>query len=172
MRPDVLECGLDLALDLQIKRLGQTDAARLGHALEARGDVDAVAVECAIVLGDHIAQIEADAEVHLPVFGELTVVAGKLVLDIDRRAQRLHGAGELGKQVVAGRIDHAAVMAGDVISEDLPVLGQGLDSGGLVVAHQSRVASHVGAEYCRQFTFGLGHTFPLSSVAEGYDALV
>jgi len=33
-----------------IKRLGQTDAARLGHALEARGDVDAVAVECAIVL--------------------------------------------------------------------------------------------------------------------------
>ncbi len=69
------------------------------------------------------------------------------------------------EQVVAGRIDKAAVMAGDAISEDLPVLGKGLDSGGLVVAHQPRVASHVGAEYCRQFTFGLGQTFISLSIA-------
>ena len=101
VRADVLECDIDLTLDLQIYRLGQADAAGIGHAFEARGDVNAVAVKCAVVFGDHVAQIEADTEMHLPVFGELTVAAGKLLLNIDRRAQRFHRTGELGQQVVA-----------------------------------------------------------------------
>ncbi len=66
-----------------------------------RAATDAVAVERAVVLGDHVAQIEADTEMHLPVFGELTVAAGKLLLNIDPRAQRFHRTRELGQQVVA-----------------------------------------------------------------------
>jgi hypothetical protein len=60
-----------------------------------------------------------------------------LLAGIDRRAQRLDRAGELGQQIIAGRIDHAAVMAGDVISEDLPVPSQSLDGGGFVIAHEA-----------------------------------
>ena len=43
------------------------DAARLGDAFESRGDIDAVA-EDIVVLDDHVAEVDADAEFDPPIF--------------------------------------------------------------------------------------------------------
>ena len=42
--------------------LGKTDTARISNAFKARGNVDAVAHQVAIALLDHVAQMDADAE--------------------------------------------------------------------------------------------------------------
>ena len=60
---------LELALDLVEGGAGDHDAARLGQLLEPGGDVYAVAVDVAVALDDHVAQVDADAEADAPVLG-------------------------------------------------------------------------------------------------------
>ena len=57
----VLEHRLDPPVDLVVDGRGQADAADLGELLDARGDVDAVAEDVAILEND-VAEIDADAE--------------------------------------------------------------------------------------------------------------
>jgi len=47
---------------LAVGVLGKTDTARISNAFKARGNVDAVAHQVAIALLDHVAQMDADAE--------------------------------------------------------------------------------------------------------------
>jgi hypothetical protein len=56
-----LEREVELRLDLIVDVARDADTARLGEALEARRDVDAVAVDV-VVLDDHVAEVDADAE--------------------------------------------------------------------------------------------------------------
>ena len=52
-------------LPLKVKAIsvfGQTNGTGLGDAFHSRGDVDAVAHQVAIALLDHIAEMDADAE--------------------------------------------------------------------------------------------------------------
>ena len=51
--------------DLVAHRAGDADAARLGKHLEARRDIDAIA-ENVVLLDDHVAEIDADAELDPP----------------------------------------------------------------------------------------------------------
>ena len=61
----------------------------------------------------------------------------------------LHGidhAGELGQQVVAGRIHHSAPVLLDQIEKGLLVGFEGFDGSRFVVLHQTTVTDHIGAE--------------------------
>ena len=74
---DVLELGLAEVGDRQIKPslhlpvgvLGQADRARLAHAFQPRGDIDAVAHQVAVALLDHVAQMNADTELDAALRG-------------------------------------------------------------------------------------------------------
>ena len=63
-----LEAEVELVLDLVVDVAGDADAAGLGEAFEAGGDVDAVA-EDVVGLDDDVADIDADAEADAPVLG-------------------------------------------------------------------------------------------------------
>ena len=77
-------------------------------------------------------------------------------MDFHAAAHRLDGAGELGEQAVAGRLDDPAAMRGDGrIDELTSVRIQVAKRAFLVFAHQSAVAGNVGCEHSGQATFHL-----------------
>ncbi len=78
--------------------------------LQPRRDIDAVA-EQIVAARHHVAQIEADPEHDLPILGEVAVAARGHALDRHRAAHRLHRAGELGHDAVAGEIEDPALRA-------------------------------------------------------------
>ena len=118
---DVLELGraeigdreIEPPLDLPIGVLGETDRAGLGDALQARGDIDAVAHQVAVRLLDHVAQMNADAELDPALGRHARVALDHAVLHFDRAAHRVDHAAELDEAAVAGALDDAAVMHGD-----------------------------------------------------------
>ena len=61
LRADVLEGEIELACGVLLYACRHADAARLGQAFEACGDVDTVAEDVA-VLDDNVAQMDADPE--------------------------------------------------------------------------------------------------------------
>ena len=65
---EVLEGRAHALADRALDGVGDGDAARLGDALQTRGDVDAVAVDRAVALLDHVAEMDADAKLH-PAIG-------------------------------------------------------------------------------------------------------
>src|SRR6185312_3279241 len=73
---------LEPAGELVANRAGDADAARLGERLEARGDVDAVAEDVAILV-DHVAEVDSDAELHPAPRRDAFVALDHLDLDLD-----------------------------------------------------------------------------------------
>ena len=67
----VLEARRHLAANGRPHRVGNRDAARLGQPLQPRGDIHPVAIDRAVGLLDDIAEMNADAEAHPPVVGDV-----------------------------------------------------------------------------------------------------
>ena len=118
---DVLELGraeirhrqVEPPFHLPIGLLGETDRAGLGDAFQPRSDVDPVAHQIAVALLDHIAHMDADAELDAPVLRHAGVALDEAVLNLDRAADRVDDAPELDDRAVTGALDDAAVMGGD-----------------------------------------------------------
>src|SRR6266849_9135667 len=64
---EVLVAQSELVLDLVMDGARDADAARVGKTFEARGDVDAIAVDLRTI-HHHVAEVDADAEFH-PALG-------------------------------------------------------------------------------------------------------
>src|SRR5713101_8753401 len=88
---------------------GDADPARFGETLEARGDVDAVAVDL-LAIHHHVAEVDADAELHPALRRQLLVFGLERGLDLDRALDRIHDAGELSKNAVTCGINEPSVM--------------------------------------------------------------
>ena len=76
-------------------------------------NVDAVAHQIAVALLDHIAHMDADAELDAPLGHHAGVALDHGVLQFDGAADRIDGAAEFGDAAVAGALDDPAVMDGD-----------------------------------------------------------
>jgi hypothetical protein len=109
---DILEAGIELAGDIGMHPTRDADAARIGQAFEAGGQIHPVA-EYVALLDDDVADIDAHAKFDAALCRCRGVVGAHLLLQLDRTAHRVDDAGELGKQAVAGRFDDAAPMLGD-----------------------------------------------------------
>jgi hypothetical protein len=140
-----VEAEIDLALDRVVDRTGDANAPGLRQRLHARGDVDAVAVDAAVLFLDHVAEIDADAKLHAAVGREFEIAPLEHLLNLASRLDGFDGAGELGQNIVAGRVDDAALVARDDTRDGAAVFAQGRHRGGFVVAHEARITGHVGA---------------------------
>ena len=86
----------ELVPDAVVYRAGHTDAAGHTHLLEARRDIDAVAVD--VVARDHdVAEVDADAELQAPLLGLVGVAPLQIVLDLGGAGNRVGDRGELGQ---------------------------------------------------------------------------
>ena len=89
--------------------------------------------------------------------GDVGVPLGHRLLHLDRAAHRIDDAGKLDQQAVAGGLDDAAVVLGDLrIDELAPQRLEAFERAFLVRAHQPRIARDIGGEY-RSETAGLAH---------------
>ncbi len=148
---------------LAIGVLGETDRARLGDALQPRGDIDAVAHQVAVGLLDHVAEMDADAEFDAAVDGHAGVALDHAVLHLDGAAHRVDHAAELDQSPVAGPLDDATVVDGDGRVDQVAAQSpQPRERALLVRAGKPAVADHVGGEDRGKLP-GLGH-----GVASGF----
>ena len=88
------------------------NAAVLGTFLEARRDVDAIAID--IVTGDDdVAEVDADAQGDASIRLDRVVGFGDSALSLDGTFGRIDRTGELNQGAVAHELDHTAVMSSD-----------------------------------------------------------
>ncbi|MBB2691215.1 UNVERIFIED_ORG: hypothetical protein GGI63_002390 [Rhizobium esperanzae] len=139
--------------------------------LQARGDVDAVAVDI-FAFDNHVAEIDADTKEHAPICRAAGVETGKFVLGVDRRSHRLDHAREIGDQPIAPGVDDTAAMAFDQPPHRLATALQGRKRPLLVGSHQPRIILHVSTEDRRQLAprFTHGPSSPYRSDPEALAA--
>jgi hypothetical protein len=94
-------------------RARDADPARRCHCLQPRRDVDALAVNV-IAIGDHVAEIDADAKSEAPLLGEVQIAVGHPALNFAGAAHRIDDAGEFRQHAVAGGLDDPAMMLADL----------------------------------------------------------
>src|SRR5262249_8964766 len=122
------------------------DSARGRQGFETGGDVDAIAVDVPTVLDD-VAEVDADAELGPPVRRHIGVARGHLALHLDRAADRVDDAHEFDQEAVAhGSDDAAAVLLDLRVGQCAAQHPQPFESALFVLAHQSRVAHHIGCQ--------------------------
>jgi hypothetical protein len=100
-----------------------------------------------VVLDDHIAEVDADAELHPPRRRDVRVASRHPALDLGSAQDRVDDAVEFDQHAVASGLDNAAaVLCDGRIDEFDPV---GLETGErprLVDLHQPAKADHVGGK--------------------------
>jgi hypothetical protein len=132
----------ELVAHLAVHVLGDADAAGRRDVFQPRGDVDAVAVDAHLVV-DHVAQVDAHAELHAAGLGHALVARLHHRLQPDRAVHRAHGARELRHDAVAGRVDDAPAELADEREHRGLVALEVPEGGHVVLAHQAGVAGDV-----------------------------
>jgi hypothetical protein len=134
----------------------ETNTPPASASASTRGDVDAVAIEI-VALDDHVAQIDADAQFDAVVRRDTRVPLGHRLLHRDRAAHRVDDARKFHKHAVAGGLDDAALVLGDLRIEELMAQRfEAFERAFLVRPHQPRIPRHIGGED-RGETAGLAH---------------
>src|SRR5215468_9637248 len=89
------------------------DAAGVGQLLQARRDVNGVAVAVA-VLDNHIADVQADSDVDALVDWKRAVPLGHAALEDGGALHGIHYARELSEKAVSHQLKDATVMLRDL----------------------------------------------------------
>ena len=111
-------------MHLLVDRAGDEDPARPCEFLEPSGDIHAFAVDVG-ALDDHVAEVDTDSELHALGGGQIRIVAGKLLLDLDGALHRLDDARELGNDGIAPGIDDPTLVPLDEGSHCVAAAAQG-----------------------------------------------
>ena len=119
------------------------DAAWLGQRLEPRRDIDPVAVSASSVVDD-VAKIDADAQQHSPVGGNVEIALSHDLLHGDGAFDRADGARELRHDSVARDVYDRAAVPGDQRQDHRLVRLEIAHRLFFVAPHEARVASDVG----------------------------
>jgi len=107
--------------------------------------MNAIAEHFALI-GDHVSHVDADAELHGTVGGEVVVAFRHQLLHRDRRLDGADDAGKLQQETVAGMLhDLAAMVENDRVGRASMRLEGGMGPG-LVGPHHARVAGDVSAD--------------------------
>jgi hypothetical protein len=97
------------------------NAARLGQRLQPRRDIDSVAEDVATI-DDDVTEIDADAKADAPRLRNVPVAVEHGALDLGSAAHRVDDTAELHQQSVAGGLDDAAAMFGDLRVDEFPAM--------------------------------------------------
>ena len=109
----VEELGIDFALYVSKGVVGNANLAWRGDSLETGRDVHAISEDVA-TLNNHVAEIDADAKLDTVVLGESDIAFGHLPPHRDCRSDGSDYARKLDQNAIAGRLDDAPVVAGDL----------------------------------------------------------
>src|SRR4029078_11496470 len=117
------------------------------HGLQARSDVHAIA-EYIIAFEDHVAEVDADAQLELLSPLDVRVVPGHGRLNLDRAADRVDYAWEFDQDAVAGRLEDPPTTTRDRGVERIAASAATPgERAFLILSHQPAVSHDVGGEY-------------------------
>ena len=142
---DVLEGNLYDLANLIVDGLREANSSRLGQLFEANSNVHAGAVKV-VLFGDHIARVDADAELHPSVLGDGRVALRNLVLYLDTAANRLDDAGELSDDAVPCAAEDVTAMGGDRLLHHSTVHAQSSRGSFFVKLRKMAVTLYIGRE--------------------------
>jgi hypothetical protein len=113
--------------------------------------------EDVVLLGNYVAEIDADPELDPLLWRGGGVPIGHRPLNLHRAPHGIHHALELGKEPIAGVLYDPAPVLGDLRIDQVPeVRLEPLVGPLLICPHQARVPRHVGGEDCGKAASG-GH---------------
>ena len=123
----------------------QEDAARLGDAFQAHGDIDAFALDI-VALDQDLAEVDADAEQHALPGGHAGIAPLHQPLDLDGAVHGADHRREFGEHAVAGDIDDSAPLPFHDRAQGGQVLAHAPRGALLVHPHEPAVTGDVGGE--------------------------
>ena len=138
----VLERVFEAIPDVVAHSPGHADAARLRESLKARGNIDPV-TEDAAVLHHDIADVDADAQHHRGLGWERPVGFRERLLDAHGAVDGIYDAPEFGENTVARGPRDIAPAGGNQVVDNPAVSGQRRERAFLVLVHQPRVSLYV-----------------------------
>jgi hypothetical protein len=153
LRADIGEGRSDPRPDMLAHRARDADAAGLGQRLQPRRDVHRVAEEVAVPC-HHVAEVEADAELHAAVGRRVGIFRRHRLLDRERAGETVGDAGKLGEDGVARGVGDAAAVFGDQRIDERAAGAERAHRRILVGPHQPAVFGDVGREDRGQPPFG------------------
>ena len=162
-RAQIAHGEIEPRLHLSIGVLGKADRPGLGDTFQSRGDIDAVAHQIAVALLDHIAEMDADAELDATLGRKPGVALDHTVLHLDGAAHGIHDAAELYEDAVTGPLDYAPVMRCDGgIDQIASQSAQSRKGAILIGASKPAVSDHIRRKNGCEFP-GLCHGSPFTT---------
>src|SRR6266478_2035319 len=113
--------------------------ARLRKSLQAGRDINGVAEEI-VALHDDIADVQPDPKPHLLTGRSIRILPAYGVLHFDSAFNGIDGAGEIGDETIASRVEDPTAMRGDESIDNDPVGREGTKGADLIEPHQAAVA--------------------------------
>jgi hypothetical protein len=127
-------------------------STREGETLQSRSDVDAITIQ-SLAFDDYIPQVDANAELHLPLLGQVGILLLEYVLNLYGAAHGIDHTGKLGQEIITRGIDHPTTVLLNRRGNHCAIGRKGTDSGFFIGAHETAVPRHIGAEDRRQLAF-------------------
>src|SRR5262249_35641 len=143
----------------------KADSTRVGHRLQSRSDIHAIAVEVT-AFDDHVAEIQSDTQDDCPVFRQRRVRLSHRFLNINRALYRINGTCELGQGAVAHKPNDATSVFGEQRFENrFAPVSQARQRSRLVLFHEPALAHNICGEYGSEAALGafFGHVAQLVS---------
>jgi hypothetical protein len=97
--------------------------------------------------------VDADPEPHLLTGRPISILLFYSLLHFDSTLHGIHGAGEIGHETVASRVEDPTTMRGYQPINDDPVRGEGAKGAYLVTPHEAAVAFDIRCEDRRELSF-------------------
>ena len=134
-------------------RARNQDAVGLRQRLQPCSDVHTIAIDVAAV-NDDVADVDADAEFDPPIGRHVRIALCHAALDVNRATHCIDHTDEFDKDAVAGRLDDATAVLGDLgVDQFLADALELAERAFLVQAHQPAVTGNVARKNCGQSTF-------------------
>jgi len=111
--PEINKAFPDPITYLAVGVVGKTDTPRISNPFEARCNIDAVAHHVTIAFRDHIAEMNADAELDATLGRKPRIALDHAVLHLNGAADGIDHASELDENPISRAVDDTSVMQGD-----------------------------------------------------------
>jgi len=128
-----------------VSRSGDEHASCRTKLLQTGGHIDAISEQIP-ALDDDIAKVDADAKDHPAVSGKVGVAPLKGTLNGNGATHRLHRAGELDHDGIAGHAEDSALVLRHQIGDDFLVKREGPKRAFFIRRHQPAVSGYIGGE--------------------------
>ena len=152
LQAEIFETQIELAGDIVIDPFRYGDSLGLRQAFQARGNVDGIAIDIAVLMDD-VSLVHADAMANAALLGKALIAFGRFSLNSDSCTNRIDDARKLRQKAIAEILDHPPLVVGDGGLDHLLLKGSERNEGAFLIhADEPAIANDVGGQYCGEAT--------------------